>query len=207
MMRRWKPQDLFIPTLVLSSLFFSCCALAGHVSTLQDIGSVDILYPNNLTATAATGALLINTPTTFTNASAACSFLNEELLPQSNLNNDSYPSLISLLYDRSPLDAFWVDGSESPGACIAYVKRTQGFGEVDCNTTLPALCTQSAAPFTIGANDPSPPASSVPDTLKIIVESKDSTITGYSMNLLAVLFSLNCDVSFRDARTFRFLGM
>ena len=173
----WTPQHLF-PTLVLSSLFLSCCACKDHIPTLQDVGSVDIFYPNNLTANATTGALLINTQTTFGNASAACALLNEELLPRSALTNDSYPSLISLLYDRSPLDAYWVNGSTSADACVAYVKRSQGLGEVDCDTALPVLCTQSAAPFTIGADDPSPPASSVPDALKTIVTSEDLTITG-----------------------------
>ena len=168
----------FLSTLVLSSLFISCCACNDHISTLQDIGSVDIFYPNNLTPDATTGALLINTQTTFANASAACALLNEQLLPRSDLVNDSYPSLISLLYDRSPLDAYWVNGSGSSDACTACVKRSQGFGQVDCDTALPVLCTQSAAPFTIGADDPSPPASSVPDALRTIVVSEDLTITG-----------------------------
>ncbi|TFY54531.1 hypothetical protein EVJ58_g8806 [Rhodofomes roseus] len=188
-----KLQARLLSTFVLTSLIVSG-RTCDHIPTLENIGSVDIFYPNDhpndFTSNATTGALLINTQATYAGALVACARLSEQVLPQSSLTNASYPSLLTLLYERSPLNAYWVNGSDSSGGCIAYVKRAQGFASVDCSSELPILCTQTAAPFTIGADDPSPPASSVPDAYKTIVSSEDLTITG-----------------FRDARTFRFLGI
>ncbi|KII88155.1 hypothetical protein PLICRDRAFT_161014 [Plicaturopsis crispa FD-325 SS-3] len=173
-------------------------ALLGFVTSslasasIQQLGGASVLYQNDLSYNASQSALLLHQDQSYTQAGSSCAAVNENLI--SNVTDDLYAQLRYLEYDGqiSSNATFWITGQSTAGKrshhrrgntkCKAYSYKAKGSVETDCATRLPALCTQSAPPYVYGQ--------SVAAGSEVEITSSDYTFTG-----------------FRDARSFRFLGI
>ncbi|KZW02685.1 alpha/beta-hydrolase [Exidia glandulosa HHB12029] len=171
---------------------------AATVPPLEAVGTVTLVHPNDLDTTAATGGslLLLHRRQSSATAALACSVLHEKPATAADLTADVRQHLSFLAFDGQlqSNDSLWVAGSASskvsPGhghrdsVCPAYSLKTGAVENVSCDSVLKALCTQSAPPTT--------PANrgTVTQGSEIVVSAGNAQYLGY-----------------RDARSFRFLGI
>ncbi|KII88153.1 hypothetical protein PLICRDRAFT_175791 [Plicaturopsis crispa FD-325 SS-3] len=176
--------------LVLFSLL-GCVTGVLATPTVSQLGPTSILFQNDLSFNASQSALLLYQPQSYTQANTSCGLTNEHLL--ANVTEDIHAQLRYLEYSKQVQGnaSFWVSslaGSSTArkgrdaATCSAYSYAQATLVQTDCATQLPVLCTQTAPPYVHGQN--------VTAGTELEVTSGDFSITG-----------------FRDARSFRFLGI
>ncbi|OQE27109.1 hypothetical protein PENFLA_c006G08672 [Penicillium flavigenum] len=157
------------------------------------LGALRILHYNNLgPQNNGTSAVLAHDYSSYTNAVAKCTAIGEKLLPWS-ARQDTSQSHTELDYELDYLvftkelqdDGYlWLSTEQEDSQnCFALSISHRKIVQKSCQDKLPALCTST------------PPATTelgreARETTKLIVASHDYTVTGY-----------------RDARSFRFLGV
>lgn len=156
-----------------------------------------VLFQNDLTANfPATSALYLSQQVSYGSAGASCQAYNEGLLSSVDADVASQLKYLVFAGDVKNSSQIWVGASNSGNStnvparfkrqsdfCSAYSIQSNSTSQVDCSAILPVLCTQSAPPFSAGDGN-------VTNGSQISIRLNDSTITG-----------------FRDARSFRFLGI
>ncbi|KAL3465180.1 Carboxylesterase family-domain-containing protein [Aspergillus heterothallicus] len=163
------------------------CPAGPNVPSPDSLGALQALHYNNLAAeNNGTAAVLVYNRLTKSKAQERCASIGESLFPfdsapQANRTELVY-QLDYLVYakDLRPDDDIWVAGSDT---CLAYSQRKKRTYSAPCDSKLSALCT-SRVPFTTDVDR------TVVASSKIAVKSNDYTLIGY-----------------RDARSFRFLGV
>lgn len=178
-------------------LLFAGSALASPFTTkhgapyIDSLGSVKVLHYNNLgPQNNGTSAVLVYDELSYEDAAARCAEIGEELHPWS-----STPSLqqTQLLYELDYMilskelraGAFiWVSTEPARGKqCQVLSIPFQKLLDIPCDVKFPSICTSSPPPSTDLDG-------SARESSKLIIESQGYTLTGY-----------------RDARSFRFLGI
>ncbi|KAI9043578.1 putative cholinesterase [Aspergillus affinis] len=179
-----------LPLLIVASLCGTAWtapapALIPHADAL---GTLQVLHYNNLgPKNNGTSAVFVHDRLTNGEASARCAAIGEHLypLPGAPLANrtelDYQFDYLVFSESIQGSDDIWVAANSS--GCLAYSPEQKDFISAPCTRKLSALCT-SRVPPTTDKNRAAVPSS------KISVASRDYTITG-----------------FRDARSFRFLGI
>ncbi|KAK9899041.1 alpha/beta-hydrolase [Cystobasidium minutum MCA 4210] len=181
---------------------FLASLLASQASAVRLLLQIDLSA-----STSYTSALLLDDSTTSgSQASSACSRYNEQLLPEVNEDIQDQLRYLAFRGDISNSTRIYIGGSggdsgsgggnatalpalrfarRQASQCQAYSVGNASITSVDCSTELPVLCTNSAPPTTV--NNTSPSSGS-----EVVLTSRSSSlsITGY-----------------RDARSFRFLGI
>lgn len=176
---------------VLGLLAFCLPALAAPTegpaasrASLQVLNYNDLSGKNNGTA-----AVLVRDLLPKPKALAQCAAIGEELFPMAtvpvNNRTEMQYQLDYLVWNHDlPFNAsFWVSSQGSSGDCMAYQYHTRKILNVPCSGDLFALCTSSVPPTT----DKDRVAV---DSSKLPLAVDEYTMTG-----------------FRDARSFRFLGI
>lgn len=142
---------------------------------------------------------MLLSPKTEANAASACEALSEALLPinETFFTTELVYSLGYLAYEGaySQSQLYWV----APSGDICQAVNTQGYvSSVSCDTTLPALCSQSAA---AGA--------AAQSTNSLTVQASNLTITGYASEQCfgEASTDLIADNSYYDQVSFRFEGI
>ncbi|GAC75719.1 carboxylesterase and related proteins [Moesziomyces antarcticus T-34] len=164
----------------------------GAAPNQAQLGPVHILYQNDLSTNASTGALLLPNSVGADSAAQVCEQIGEKLFPldtslQGGIGSDLIDQFNYLRYAGTIgwYDTFWT----SNGANVAAYKASRGsvrpYGQGE---KLGVLCTHSAEPATVPRANPY--ANGSPTDKHITVQSGDYTVTGY-----------------RDRRSFRFLGI
>ncbi|CDU24855.1 related to Cholinesterase precursor [Sporisorium scitamineum] len=168
------------------------------VANQADLGPIHILFQNDLSTNAFTGALLLPRSVTSDHAAHVCSSLGETLFPfdrsqQGGVGSDLVDQFNYQRYSGTVglKDSFWLDGGS--GHVAAYkpsrgVIRAHGQGE-----KLGVLCTHTAPPTVIPFDNPY--ANGDIKLLggvdkRITIKAGDYELTGY-----------------RDRRSWRFLGI
>ena len=167
----------------LAGVFVLLLSGASSVVINDQLGHVQILYENDLLSnTTSTSALLIQSEKCYPDAVAACNTLSESLLARvppdvqhqldylvySGQLHQSAKLYISPQATRSRVRA--LGGNES---CLAYDVTEHKVSEVDCNTPLRVLCTQSAAPYSASQLN-----STITENRRTTVNSQNYAITG-----------------------------
>ncbi|KAJ6140319.1 hypothetical protein N7471_006805 [Penicillium samsonianum] len=159
----------------------------------ESLGALRVLHYNNLgPQNNGTSAVLAHDHSSYADAVAKCTAIGEKLFPWSSNENDSQ-SRTELDYELDYLvfakelggdDYLWLStAQENRKGCFAFsIAHREVIGK-SCKEKLPALCT-STPPATTDLDR------AARETTKLTVTSNDYTITGY-----------------RDARSFRFLGV
>ena len=167
-----------------TSVVFLALNAAALVVVNEQIGPIQLLYQNDLTADASsTSALLLQKEATYAESLTSCQALSEFLLPA--VSADIHDQLRYLTHSGQlrhgqlhlampPQDAPRSRARRAPQACLAYNVQRMEANAVDCNAKLPALCTQSAPPY-----NASQLRAEVGDERKVTVENKNYSITGY----------------------------
>ncbi|TKY89464.1 hypothetical protein EX895_001995 [Sporisorium graminicola] len=172
---------------------------ADVAANQADLGPVHILFQNDLSTNASTGALLLPRSVTSEQATHACSSLGENLFPfdralEAGVGSDLVDQFNYLRYAGTIgwNDTFWLDGGA--GSVAAY---RPGRGSVRSHRQaekLGVLCTHTAPPTIVPRDNPyanGDVAVLVGGTDKrVTVQTGDYHLTGY-----------------RDLRSFRFLGV
>ena len=178
-------------------LLFAGSALASRSSTrhgapyINSLGSVQVLHYNNLgPQNNGTSAVLVYDELSHENAAARCAEIGEELHPWSSTASLQQTQL---LYELDYLtfskalraDAFiWVSTEPVHGKrCQALSVSHQRLLDIPCDVKLPSMCSSSPPPSTDLDR-------SARESSKLTIESQGYSLTGY-----------------RDARSFRFLGI
>lgn len=166
--------------------------LAGTAAA-QSLGPLRILYQNDLTNDNTTAAILIKRPVPFSEAASQCAELNESLL--SEITPDLQDQLRYLVYINESTDStqYWYQspsgqqrrsvlfGRQNSGVCDTF--SLNGEGSTDCSDSLAVLCTNSPESYT--------------STSMNMAEGSNVTVSAGNLTVQG----------FRDARTFRFLGL
>ncbi|KAL2812146.1 Carboxylesterase family-domain-containing protein [Aspergillus granulosus] len=163
------------------------CPAGPNVPSPDSLGALQALNYNNLGAeNNGTAAVLVYDRLTKSKAQDRCASIGETLFPfesapEANRSELAY-QLDYLVYakDLRPDDDVWVAGNEG---CLAYSQSKKQTYSAPCDSKLPAICTSRVPPTT--ELDRTVVASS-----KIAVKINEYTLTG-----------------FRDARSFRFIGV
>lgn len=160
----------------------------------SDLGPIHILYQNDLSTNASTGALLLPNSVASSNAAQVCEKIGEKLFPfdqtlQGGIGSDLVDQFNYLRYAGTIgwFDTFWLDNADD---VVAYKPsraslRAHGEGE-----KLGVLCTHSADPTIALRANPYANPETPDDAKRVSVQAGDYTLTG-----------------FRDRRSFRFLGV
>ncbi|KAI3147214.1 hypothetical protein CBS147325_4370 [Penicillium roqueforti] len=160
-----------------------------HVGSLGDLR---VLHYNNLgPQNNGTSAILAHDRSSYFDAVAKCIAIGEKLFPWSSSESNSQVhselgyELDYLIFAKEIRDDdyFWLSEEENRKICSAFSIAHRKIIQKPCNVKLPALCT-SSPPGTTDRDR------AVRETTKLTVTSHDYTLTGY-----------------RDARSFRFLGV
>ena len=175
---------------VLGALAFALPALAAPAArgTHSRSSTFQVLNYNNLSANNnGTTAVLVHSELSRSDAHAQCASIGERLYPfssapQANRTELQY-QLDYLVFNQDlPRNAsLWV--AEKAGQCMAYSYQSKQVVNVPCDSKHPALCTSSVPPTT-DKDRTAVPLSNLP------FEFDGYSVTGY-----------------RDARSFRFLGL
>lgn len=177
-----------------SFLLFCSPALAAPTTTgppsTSSLGTLRALNYNNLgPENNGTAAVLVYDELSKSEAQARCAAIGEDLYPlgsapQADRSELDY-QLAYLVFDGDvgPNSRFWIATDSSSKECLAYSQRQKLVISAPCSSKLPAICT-SRVPPTTDKNR------AAVETSKIIVAAENYTLTGY-----------------RDARSFRFLGV
>lgn len=174
----------------VAALAFSLSALAAPTDKgpSPDRPSLQVLNYNNLgSQNNGTSTVLVLDGLSYSDAEDQCSSIGEELYPfadapQANRTELKY-QFDYLVYNHDlPCDAFiWVAGDDCE--CMAYSYKSKELVQKPCDTQLPALCSSTVPPTT--------------DKDRTAVESSKLPLAfdGWSLT------------GYRDARSFRFLGI
>ncbi|KAF7519187.1 hypothetical protein PCG10_010304 [Penicillium crustosum] len=158
---------------------------------VTSLGALRILHYNNLgPQNNGTSAVLAHEPSRYADATAKCTAIGEKLFPWSWRQNDSQTELgyeLDYLVFTKELgadDYLWLSTEQdSHKNCFALSISHRQIIPKQCREKLPALCT-STPPATTDLD------AAARENTKLTVTSNDYTFTGY-----------------RDARSFRFLGV
>lgn len=174
----------------LGALAFALPALAAPTArgTHSRSSTLQVLNYNNLSAkNNGTAAVLVHGGVSKREADAQCASIQEELFLFSSASKASRAELQYqldyLVFNQNlPRDAsIWVSGES--GQCMAYSYQSSRVVQEPCDSELPALCTSSIPPTT------EEDRTAVPSS-KLPIQFDGYSMTGY-----------------RDARSFRFLGI
>lgn len=186
-------SELLLGALLLGSQSFAAPPVKkqDHPS-LDSLGALRVLHYNNLgPQNNGTSAILAHDRLSHAEATAKCTVIGERLHPWSsngsNTESELRYELDYLVFSKEIRgdDSIWVS-SESKGnskRCYAFSIANKRIIQKPCEAKLPALCTSSPTATTDLDR-------TVKDTTKLTVTSDDYILTGY-----------------RDARSFRFLGI
>ena len=174
----------------LSLLFGQALAEERH-PLVTSLGALRVLHYNNLgPQNNGTSAVLAHGHSSYADATAKCTAIGEKLFPWSSKQNDSQTELgyeLDYLVFAKKLgadDYLWLSTEQdSHKSCFAFSISHRQIIPKQCREKLPALCT-STPPATTDLDG------AARETAKLTVTSNDYTFTGY-----------------RDARSFRFLGV
>ncbi|CAI7589169.1 unnamed protein product [Penicillium viridicatum] len=174
----------------LSLLFGQALAEERH-PLVTSLGALRVLHYNNLgPQNNGTSAVLTHEHSSYADATAKCTAIGEKLFPWSSKQNDSQTELgyeLDYLVFTKELgadDYLWLSTEQdSHKNCFAFSISHRQIIPKQCREKLPALCT-STPPATTDLDG------AARETTKLTVASNDYTLTGY-----------------RDARSFRFLGV
>lgn len=167
------------------------------VAKQAELGPIQILFQNDLSNNASTGALLLPNSVASDNAAQICERIGEKLFPldqslQQGIGSDLVDQFNYLRYAGTVgwSDSYWVDEGSSQAAAYKIsrgVVRATGQGE-----KLGVLCTHTAPPTVVPRANPYTNANVTTsgNNTRITVQAGDYTLTGY-----------------RDRRSFRFLGI
>lgn len=158
--------------------------------SVESLGSLRVLHYNNLgPQNNGTSVVLIHDPLSHQDATSRCASIGEEVYRWSTQQCDSQKELqyqldyLVFAKELRPDDSLWVSTSNSGGHCSAFSLLHKKLVQRPCEERLPPLCTSTVPPTTdLDRN--------VRNKTKLTVESKGYRLTGY-----------------RDARSFRFLGV
>ncbi|GMG06218.1 unnamed protein product [Aspergillus oryzae] len=175
--------------LLLCSPSLAAPTATGPPST-SSLGPLRALNYNNLgPENNGTAAVLVYDELSNTEAQARCAAIGESLYPlgsasQSERTEIDY-QLAYLVFsgDIHSDSRFWVATGDSSKECQAYSQGQKRLVSASCSSKLPVICTSSVPPSTDKDR-------TAIDSSKIIVKAENYTLTGY-----------------RDARSFRFLGV
>lgn len=186
---RLEMKSKFV-VIVLSLLFSKALAEERH-PLVTSLGALRVLHYNNLgPQNNGTSAVLAHEHSSYADATAKCTAIGEKLFPWSSEQNDSQTELgyeLDYLVFAKELgadDYLWLSTEQdSHRNCFAFSISHRQIIPKQCREKLPALCT-STPPATTDLDG------AARETAKLTVTSNDYTLTGY-----------------RDARSFRFLGV
>ncbi|KGO69806.1 Carboxylesterase, type B [Penicillium italicum] len=158
---------------------------------VASLGGLRILHYNDLgPQNNGTSAVLAQHPSSYADAAAKCTAIGEKLFPWSSRQNASQTELayeLDYLVFAKELgadDYLWLSTEQDAHKnCFALSISHRQIVPKQCREKLPALCT-SSPPVTTDLDR------AARETTKLTVTSDDYTVTGY-----------------RDARSFRFLGV
>ena len=183
---------MYLPALVgaaVCGLPALAAPAAQSGSSVNDPGTLQVLHYNNLgPENNGTSAVLSYDRKSSTEARKLCSSISEQLYPYSDAPESNRTELQYefdyLVYTGAlkPDDSVWVSGG-SGNDCKAYSCESRDLVSVSCDSKLSTLCTSSPPP-TVGPKRKAVPSTEHP------VSFDGYTVTG-----------------FRDARSFRFLGI
>lgn len=158
--------------------------------SVDSLGSLRALHYNNLgPQNNGTSAVLVHDTLSFDDAILKCAAIGESVYPWSkgvcNSQKELQYQLDYLVFAKElqPDDFVWISANNSIGNCSAFSLEDKKVIQKPCKENLPALCTSTVPPTTDLDRD-------VRNKTKLTVESKGYKLTGY-----------------RDARSFRFLGV
>lgn len=175
----------------VSSLLFGQVLAKERHPLVTSLGALRVLHYNNLgPQNNGTSAVLAHEPSSYADATAKCTAIGEKLFPWSWKQNNSQTELgyeLDYLVFAKELgadDYLWLSTEQdSHKNCFALSVSHRQIIPKQCREKLPALCT-STPPATTDRD------AAARETAKLTVTSNDYTLTGY-----------------RDARSFRFLGV
>lgn len=175
----------------VSSLLFGQVLADERHPLVASLGALSVLHYNNLgPQNNGTSAVLTHRPSNYADATAKCTAIGEKLFLWSSKQNDSQTELgyeLDYLVFTKELgadDYLWLSTEQdSHKNCFALSVSHHQIIPKQCREKLPALCT-STPPATTDLDG------TARESAKLSVTSNDYTITGY-----------------RDARSFRFLGV
>ncbi|KAE8148082.1 Carboxylesterase family-domain-containing protein [Aspergillus avenaceus] len=178
----------------VAGVFLFCwsalAAPAPKPPSVNSLGKLRVLNYNNLgPANNGTTAVLVYDELSNSKAQARCAAIGESLYPVESLTqaerSELHYQLAYLVYsgDVQPNTHFWVGSKDSSHECSAYSQRRKLAVSSPCGSKLPVLCTSKTPPTTDRDN-------AIVGTSKVTVTAQNYTVTGY-----------------RDARSFRFLGV
>ncbi|KAJ5807633.1 Carboxylesterase type B [Penicillium robsamsonii] len=179
------------PNFVIPVCFLLSQALAERHPLVASLGALRVLHYNNLgPQNNGTSAVLAHDHSTYIDAVAKCTAIGEKLLPWSSRRNSNHSELdyeLDYLVFANELEAddnLWISVEQEEGkGCFALSISHRKVVPKSCKDELPALCT-STPPVTTDLDR------AARETTKLSVISNGYTLTGY-----------------RDARSFRFLGV
>ncbi|KAJ5355651.1 Carboxylesterase type B [Penicillium concentricum] len=179
-----------ISNFVLVCLLSSQCLAERH-PLVASLGGLRVLHYNNLgPQNNGTSAVLAHDHSTYVDAAAKCTALGEKLFPWSWRRNTTHTELdyeldyLAFTNELGANDHLWLSTEQEDGkGCFALSISHRKVVQKSCKEELPALCT-STPPKTTDLDN------AARETTKLTVTSDDYTLTGY-----------------RDARSFRFLGV
>ena len=179
--------------------FTASLTLGDAVASQADLGPIHILFQNDLSNNASTGALLLPRPTISTSAEHICSSLDEKLFPldqslKGGIGSDlvdqfNYLRFVGTIDHQ---DAFWIDGGGGAGNVAAYRVSRGSIRPYGQGEKLGVLCTHTAPPTVVSRSNSyaNGEASTLGVVKRVSVQTGEYTVTGY-----------------RDRRSFRFLGI
>lgn len=174
---------------VVSALAFSLPALAAPAAKGASRSTLQVLNYNNLgPENNGTVAVLVRDGVSHSTAQEQCAAIGEKLYPlasapQANRTEMQYQLDYLVFNNDLPCDvSLWV-AQGSSDECMAYSYESQQIVQMPCDSHLPALCSSSVPPTTDKDR-------TAVESSKLPLELRDWKMTGY-----------------RDARSFRFLGI
>ncbi|SNX86202.1 related to Cholinesterase precursor [Melanopsichium pennsylvanicum] len=172
---------------------------APSVAIQSDLGPIHILYQNDLSTNASTGALLLPNSVTSDSASQICSRIGEQLFPldpsiQGGIGSDLIDQFNYLRHAGTVgwWDTVWTAESSASSNVVAYKASRGSIRAYGQGEKLGVLCTHSAPSATVPRANPfaNVQESDFGADKRISVTAGQYTLTGY-----------------RDRRSFRFLGI
>ncbi|KAJ5313023.1 Carboxylesterase type B [Penicillium antarcticum] len=186
-----KYQFLLSSLLLVSQAFAAPSPKKNDKPCVSSHGGLRVLHYNNLgPRNNGTSAVLAYSRLTYADAVSKCVTIGENLHPWSSKCRDNQTQLgyeLDYLIFAKELqihDFLWISNEQQHGKdCYAFSISHKKVVQRECKDKYPVLCTSTPPPTTDQDG-------AARDTTKLSVRSKDYTLTGY-----------------RDARSFRFLGI
>lgn len=169
------------------------------VAQQSELGPIHILYQNDLSNNASTGALLLPNSVGSDYAAQICETIGEKIFPfdtslQGGIGSDLVDQFNYLRYAGTIgwYDAFWLDDGSNSNNVVAYKASRGDLRPYGQGEKLGVLCTHTAPPAVVPRDDyyANVQESTFGADKRISVQAGDYTLTGY-----------------RDRRSFRFLGI